>query len=517
MDWKDFVEAVAASRLEFPQLRAACLAQAILESGRGNSSLSRDFNNYHGMKWRQELAGLATPVEYQTGTEPTGKATFCRFGSAADAVLGYWRFLDRSPYQGWRDHSGNPSDFLGFIGPIWCPPGYARTWKDEHKGLVYHEYIMQELYPEAVRSLQEAAGAEDHTELRKGDRGQAVRDLQRELNELLGARLEVNGEFDEKTEEMVKSVETLLGLEPDGIADADVWKAMQALRPETNDDPGKKTLWIPFSQRLPEIPTQWDYEDGYPKGAVVHFTAGDGNPVDTVKYLGRVGYPCLVMGRDGVIYQAFPLNRGGCHSGTFHHKYSVGIEMVAAGSCRPVIIDGQRRFAPWYALDAHGAVKSPRRCLSESEMRQVAARDGNRYPGWYHKYTPEQESSLIRLLLWLKSQAPDIFSLDHVKGHDECCDEGRRPGAKNDPGGSLSMTMADLRDLLKSRYHGHKSVVIDDREPPTNVRSGPGTGYPIVGRLNNGTPVKVEEDNGRWLRISSPVTGWVAEHLTKIA
>ena len=43
-----------------------------------------------------------------------------------------------------------------------------------------------------------------------------------------------------------------------------------------------------------------------------------------------------------------------------------------------------------------------------------------------------------------------------------------------------------------------------------NVRSGPGTGYSIIGTLSYGTVVNVTEASGGWSHISSPKTGWVS-------
>ncbi|MBE9004870.1 N-acetylmuramoyl-L-alanine amidase [Fortiea sp. LEGE XX443] len=438
MSWQEFVEAVAQTEIEFPQLATACLAQAILESGRGTSDLAKLHQNYHGMKWRKELQGIAQSVYYSTNSEPTGGDTFCKFANAVDAVHGYWRFVDRAPYKGWRDHTNSAEDFFAFIGPIWCPPGYTDTWKTRHGGLVYHKYIMEKLYNEAQELLEKARQTQ-YQELKEGNRGEAVKLLQRELNEHLKAGLKVDGIFGSMTKQAVMEVEKLFSLTVDGMADVDVWKALQTIKPQIIDK-----HWIPFAQHPFDIPTKWTYEQGYPRGAVVHFTAGRDNPIGTLKYLGEVGFPCLVMGRDGVIYQGFPLNRGGSHSGTDHHRYSVGIEIVAAGRCEPVTVNGLRKFKAWFH-------KLPSEYFNESEMRYVE-HNGSRREGWYHKYTPAQEESLIKLLLWLKSQAPDVFSFDDVKGHDECCDEGGRPGAKNDPGGALSMTMPEFRALLKQQY-----------------------------------------------------------------
>ena len=42
-----------------------------------------------------------------------------------------------------------------------------------------------------------------------------------------------------------------------------------------------------------------------------------------------------------------------------------------------------------------------------------------------------------------------------------------------------------------------------------NVRSGPGTGYSIVGTLTRGTVVNTVSTSGSWTKINSPKTGWV--------
>lgn len=57
---------------------------------------------------------------------------------------------------------------------------------------------------------------------------------------------------------------------------------------------------------------------------------------------------------------------------------------------------------------------------------------------------------------------------------------------------------------------------VSDSDPPLNVRSGSGTPHSVVGRLNNGTPIEIVEDNQTgWVRIRSPLVGWVAKHLIK--
>ena len=104
--------------VEFDGLRAVTLAQWTLESGYGNSKLASEHLNFAGLKWRPEMQGFAKPVTYAAhdGTEK-----YCKFDSLPAFLKGYWHFLDRDPYDGWRDHAGSPQDFIRFIGPIYTP------------------------------------------------------------------------------------------------------------------------------------------------------------------------------------------------------------------------------------------------------------------------------------------------------------------------------------------------------------------------------------------------------------
>jgi hypothetical protein len=72
--------------------------------------------------------------------------------------------------------------------------------------------------------------------------------------------------------------------------------------------------------------------------------------------------------------------------------------------------------------------------------------------GRYEAYTAIQEQKLIKLCLWYKEMEPKIFSFDNVLGHDECTQLAGQGSRKNDPGGSLSMTMPEFRALLKKLW-----------------------------------------------------------------
>jgi N-acetyl-anhydromuramyl-L-alanine amidase AmpD len=117
----------------------------------------------------------------------------------------------------------------------------------------------------------------------------------------------------------------------------------------------------------------------------------------------------------------------------------VGIEICAAGMLK---VDRS-----WFGS-----------LVPADEIRVIKGNQGQiPIPGNYHKFTREQEESLVQLLLYLKNEAPDIFSFDRVIGHDEAMQSVGKYGNKNDPGGALSMTMPQLRANLYKEYAKNES------------------------------------------------------------
>lgn len=200
---------------------------------------------------------------------------------------------------------------------------------------------------------------------------------------------------------------------------------------------GRKLAWIPWAEDwYPRHAKRWAYPNGFPEGAIIHYTAG-GSIESSMSQGNKDGYTFLGIGRDGTVYQSHPLTHGGHHCGTWHHRTRVGIEMASAGL---VASDGPG-FKSWFGSK-----------IEARDVRRIASRDANRYPGHYHMYTEPQESALIELLMWLKAQAPDIFDFDKVIGHDEACEQTGTPGRKQDPGGALSFTMPRFREFLKEEW-----------------------------------------------------------------
>ena len=239
------------------------------------------------------------------------------------------------------------------------------------------------------------------------------------------------------TEEAQATSLEILGrlLEPD---------AQPEVRPSATDE-GLKQLWCPFAEtNFPKSPTRGNYRKGYPEGAVVHFTAGRHRSLaDEMAHQVTHGFTYFVIDADGRVAQNFPLDSWGYHAGTSAwpglgssvSSKLVGIEIQNGGQ----LVRSGNSWKTWFGLT-----------IPASERRTIASNTANQQEkGTYQKYTAAQEEALFRLLRWLKSNNPEVFSNDLVLGHDEVSGpKGIGHWRKNDPGGALSMTMDELRGKL---------------------------------------------------------------------
>lgn len=203
-------------------------------------------------------------------------------------------------------------------------------------------------------------------------------------------------------------------------------------------------LRCPFAtQHKREARARGRYPQGYPEGAVVHFTAGRESQTvaDALNFQASKGHMYFVIDAEGRIGQNFDLNEHGYHAGESYWEglgryvsnRVVGIEVLCPGQ-----LDGSRR--PWFSREPY----------PEEVCRYVEAKD-NRVAGWFYAYTKQQEQALEQLLCWLHLNNPDIFRLDYVLGHDEVAGPaGLGWQRKTDPGGSLSVTMPQFRSKLKA-------------------------------------------------------------------
>lgn len=217
-------------------------------------------------------------------------------------------------------------------------------------------------------------------------------------------------------------------------------------------------LWCPFATITDfRMNTQGFYPKKYPQGAIVHFTAGwdrdERDALNSQKYGAEQGYGFFMIGPTGKIYQSATLNRYAWHAGESKwpglgsnvSRYLVGIEIANAGT----LTKKGDKFVSWFGNE-----------YLEQQVRYSKGTD--EHPaGYYRKYTPEQEASLIKLLLWLKKNNPDVFSFDYVLGHSEVSGmKGLGRWRKSDPGAALSVSMAELRNMLKREYETNNSMVL---------------------------------------------------------
>jgi N-acetyl-anhydromuramyl-L-alanine amidase AmpD len=205
-------------------------------------------------------------------------------------------------------------------------------------------------------------------------------------------------------------------------------------------------LWYPEAIKCKTHTINGTYNNYYPKGAVIHFTAGhdktEQNALDTMEYGRKQGYAYMLIGPTGKVYQAHALDKHGSHAGKSYwpglgsnvSKDLVGIEIANAGE-----VDSNNES--WFGVKQNS-----------EDIRQVS-RDYGCPPGRYKKYTIQQEAALFKLLLWMKENNPDIFDFDYVLGHHEVAGErGIGYFRKSDPGGALSMTMDEFRKELHTLW-----------------------------------------------------------------
>lgn len=108
MDRIDFINAIAPIVQKYaPQYDILCpsaiIAQAILESGWGESRLSKDYHNYFGLKcgtlWKGKAVNMATQEEFEPGVVTNITDNFRAYDSMEEGVKGYFEFIQLPRYQ----------------------------------------------------------------------------------------------------------------------------------------------------------------------------------------------------------------------------------------------------------------------------------------------------------------------------------------------------------------------------------------------------------------------------------
>ena len=177
--------------------------------------------------------------------------------------------------------------------------------------------------------------------------------------------------------------------------------------------------------------------DGPPVGITIHDLASR-NVESALKHLkdDGVGYH-EIIDRDGSFIQTTYFNHKVNHAGkATWNKVSPNRRHIAIA------------LASWGEVTKHPTeMKYSSWAGTRVPLFEVAMRKGNLDNGWYFWdiATAEQETTLAEFLWWAIKQG---INPKNICGHDEAATP---LGRKNDPGGVLSMTMGDLRNVFISK------------------------------------------------------------------
>lgn len=123
MTHKEFIEVIAKYVIKYAndygiKVHSPIIAQAILESGWGGSSLASKYNNFFGLKcggsWKGKSVNMATKEEYTVGTLTDIRANFRVYDSIEDGVKGYFEFINYSRYSNLKGVT-NPEEYCRLI------------------------------------------------------------------------------------------------------------------------------------------------------------------------------------------------------------------------------------------------------------------------------------------------------------------------------------------------------------------------------------------------------------------
>lgn len=123
MNNNEFIEQIATYVKKYAyvygiEVHSPIIAQAILESGWGRSTLASKYHNYFGLKcggaWKGKSVNMATKEEYKVGTLTNIRDNFRVYDSMEAGVKGYFDFINTSRYANLRGVK-NPEDYVRLI------------------------------------------------------------------------------------------------------------------------------------------------------------------------------------------------------------------------------------------------------------------------------------------------------------------------------------------------------------------------------------------------------------------
>lgn len=241
-----------------------------------------------------------------------------------------------------------------------------------------------------------------------------------------------------------------------------------------------------------------------PDTIILHYTSG-GTPesaIQTFQNPSSKSSAHLVIARNGAITQMVPFDTIAWHAGesqyegrTGFNKFSIGIEIDNAG----LLEKRGDRYVSWFG-----------RAYPEQEV--VLAVHRNEFsPKYWHEYTEVQ----IQLVEEICNLIMKSYPIKFILGHEEIS-----PGRKTDPGPAFPLDKIRMR-LLGSKRDAEGPENISGQEltvmvDSLNIRALPDANSEKIAKpLSKSQKVKIIEKKDGWAKVTTSITGWVAERYLK--
>lgn len=216
-----YAESAQAGERDFGVPTSVALAQAALESGYGESSLTLEGNAFFGIKCGSDNGPYATGCVEKETTECDASgcfpaiAEFRAYASAADSFRDHGDFLSsRERYAAAFDHPDDPDQFIREVHAA----GYATDpdYSDKIIGLMTQYNLYQ-------YNLGGGGGTVSRPTISEGDTGSAVSEAQGLLNSAGDYGLVVDGDFGPATTAAVVDFQATNDLVADGVVGTATW------------------------------------------------------------------------------------------------------------------------------------------------------------------------------------------------------------------------------------------------------------------------------------------------------
>ena len=206
-------------------LASLTAAQAFIESNKGNSGLTQKCNNLFGIKGLYNGQGEEFwTTEYYNGIKTRIKAYFRKYPSWQESIADHSSLFNRlSRYANLRGETDYVKACTNVrLDGYATSPTYTSTLIN-----TIQKYHLDEWDRDVIGNIPISTPDIDHPTLRKGDRGDEVKQWQAFLNANDYRCGTVDGIFGNNTEKAVKQYQAAHGLVADGIIGPKTWASLK--------------------------------------------------------------------------------------------------------------------------------------------------------------------------------------------------------------------------------------------------------------------------------------------------